>query len=351
MSQAARVDSIEKLKEFRVALCLFIDAVGTALNEAEAEIQRTTIWLSHDQNSYWKAQITRRREQFSQAKNALNAKKLTRTPLGGRYSVVDEEQAVAIAKQRLEEAERKLANVQRWARFFEDEILDYKGQTQSLARSTEAELPMAIAQLDRMITALDSYVALSAPEAQEVMAGVLFEGQEPAPDSAASVARPAVPTGQPSAAEYASLRKLTPSGEARAQVVASEPALTWQEFEPISQGHREAVAALVVERAAPAPAGKVILARSCSSRRRVYLERTAGGGPDDTGWYVGLPDGGEAGGLDAISIERLLTARPDWREVLQLPVGTLVVVNQGAIEVLLDADNRVIWPLERSGMP
>jgi chromosome segregation ATPase len=173
MSQAAGVDSIEKLKEFRVALCLFIDAVGKALNEAEAEIQRTTIWLRHDQNSYWKAQITRRREQFSQAKNALNAKKLTRTPLGGRYSVVDEEQAVAITKQRLEEAERKLANVQRWARFFEDEVLDYKGQTQSLARSAEAELPGAIAQLDRMITALESYVALSVPEAQQVMADVL----------------------------------------------------------------------------------------------------------------------------------------------------------------------------------
>jgi hypothetical protein len=342
MAQAAHVDSIDRLKEFRVALCLFIDTVNTGLNEAEGQVQQTGIWLKHDQPSYWKTQINRRREQFSQAKNALNAKKLTRTPLGGRYSCIDEEKAFQLAKHRLEEAEQKLKNVQRWERVFEDEVLEYKGQVHPLARTIDSELPNAIAQLDRMITALESYAALSAPEAEEVMAEVLLADESEAPRLEGSFARPEAEL--PSATDFGKLRKLTPPAEVRGQVTMGESAIDWPGCEPLNQPQRDAVGGLPLPRAAIVPEQTVVMARGLGSKTRLYLERTGPAVAGDSGWYVGAADSPATNGLQAVSVKDLLAARPDWAELLQMPSGTLAVLAGGSIAAILDSGNRVIWP-------
>ena len=70
----------------------------------------------------------------TRAKIALTQKKLTKTPLGGHYSCVDEEKALQLARRRLEEAETKLANVQKWNRRLDEEVFEYKGQVQALGR-------------------------------------------------------------------------------------------------------------------------------------------------------------------------------------------------------------------------
>jgi hypothetical protein len=347
MGQAAHVDAIDQLKEFRVAICLFIEKVNTGLNEAEAQVQQTDIWLKHDQPSYWKTQINRRREQFSQAKNALNQKKLTRTPLGGRYSCIDEEKAFQLAKQRLEEAEQKLKNVQRWERVFEDEVLEYKGQVYPLSRTIESELPNAIAQLDRMITALESYTALSVPEAEQVMADVLLADESRAPGQEVSFARPA--TGLPSTPDYGGLRKLTPAAEIRGQVTMGEAAIDWPACEPVSQTQRDAVGGLVLERVAIVPEQRVVMAKGLRGKSRVYLERTHPAVADDSGWYVGACDSPAADGLQAIRLENLLAVRPDWAELLQMAPGTLAVLTGGSIEAILDSDNSLIWPSPAGG--
>ena len=75
MSEFIRVDSIEKLKEFRVALCTFAETASVALDEAYSEIQRTIIWLKQDQYAYWKTQLRLRSERFAKAKLELKQKK------------------------------------------------------------------------------------------------------------------------------------------------------------------------------------------------------------------------------------------------------------------------------------
>ena len=62
MSQAARVESIERLKDLRVALCLFAESARTGLLEADSEIQRVGLWLKNEQLRYWKSQIVSRSE-------------------------------------------------------------------------------------------------------------------------------------------------------------------------------------------------------------------------------------------------------------------------------------------------
>jgi len=162
MRDYAKVDSIDALKDLRVSLCKFADAIKAALEEAEGEIDRTAIWLKQDQNSYWKGQVRKYQELVTRAKIELNRKLHEKTPLGGRYSCVDEKKALAAAQRRCDEAELKLANVHRWARQLDQEAFTYKGVAQGLLQMVEADLPHALAQLDNMITALESY-ATSGP--------------------------------------------------------------------------------------------------------------------------------------------------------------------------------------------
>ncbi len=168
MNPSARVESIESLKAFRVALCQFADVIRTGLSEAEAHVRSTAIWLEQERYPYWKHELRKRQTQFVRAKLALEQKQRQTSPLGGRYSHVDERKALATAKRRFEEAEQKFANVRRWIRQLEKETFDYKGVVQQLGQAVELEVPNGVARLDRMIEALGAYLSLAAPTDERV---------------------------------------------------------------------------------------------------------------------------------------------------------------------------------------
>ena len=56
MSEGARVESIDALRNFKRALQKFAEAASVALGDAESEIQRTQIWLETEQRSHWNNQ-------------------------------------------------------------------------------------------------------------------------------------------------------------------------------------------------------------------------------------------------------------------------------------------------------
>ncbi len=164
MSDFARVDSVRALKEFRVSLCKFAERARTGLDEADSAIHRTRVWLTQEQHVYWKGQIPKRGEAVTRAKLELTRKTVHKTPLGGKYSVVEERKALAVAKRRLEEAEQKFANVRRWIRQLEHEVFAYKGPVRGVERSIEHDVPAGVARLDNMIEALEAYAAVTAPD-------------------------------------------------------------------------------------------------------------------------------------------------------------------------------------------
>lgn len=188
MSQFARVESIDALKDLRVALCQFAETVRLSLDEADAEIKRAAIWLRQEQHSHWKVEIRKRTELVTRAKIALMRKEQEKTPLGGRLSCVDEKKALALARRRLEEAQEKFENVRRWMRQLEQETFTYKATAQGLSEVVEAGVPAGLAQLDQMIGALESYAALHAPSE---------EGPAPDTSAAAGVQRPGEPDTAP----------------------------------------------------------------------------------------------------------------------------------------------------------
>lgn len=161
MRQFARVSSIDAIKQFKQALAEFGTVATSALDEAQADVQRTAWWIEHDQLSHWQIQLRKRGTKLSQAKSELFRSQVASPDQ--RVPATLERKAVEKAEALFEEAESKIAAVKRWGRALEREILLYKGQCQQLARAVEGDLPQALLKLDRMVEALEKYVQLTAP--------------------------------------------------------------------------------------------------------------------------------------------------------------------------------------------
>jgi hypothetical protein len=344
MSEQARVESVDALRKFRGALCKFAETVKVALDEAEAEIQRTSLWLSHDQNHYWKRQAKKRAELYARAKSDLNRKKAQKTALGARLSYVDEEKALAAAERQLEEAKQKLANVRRWSRLLDEESFSYKGVTQGMNLAVEVDVPNALAQLDNMITALEAYASSAQLSEQRSTAAAPLGEDVSGPEELVSMARPAPPPPSVAARVYQKLRERTPSQAVRDGTPIAEPGFEWLKAGQAGESAREVLADLEIGRTPIAADDKIVVARGIGDRQRIYLERVESPTPGDSGWYVGFADDAEVAGYDAVRIADFIARCPNLETALELPVGCLVVLDGACVEALLDPQGALLWP-------
>lgn len=186
---AARVDSIDALREFRGAVWKFVETATLTLSDSEAHMQRVQVWLETEQLAYWQGQIRSRTEAVARAKEAVRAKRLFRADEMARPSDIEEQKALRLAISRLEEAEQKLANTKKYIQKLQKEVLLYKGQVQRMYNAVSNELPMAAAHLDHLITKLETYVGL-APAASAASEAVSTAAAPGAEEILPSVKRP-----------------------------------------------------------------------------------------------------------------------------------------------------------------
>lgn len=156
---SARVQSIDAIKAFRISLWKFAEGASRVLDSVDAETQRMLVWLETEQQTYWRGQIQRRTQMVAQAKQALLAKKLYKNADGTRSSAAEEEKALKVAVQRLEEANEKLVNVRRYIPRLQKQILLYRGQVQRFSNVIQIEIPAAANHLDALVTSLEAYVS------------------------------------------------------------------------------------------------------------------------------------------------------------------------------------------------
>jgi len=348
MGERVRVESVEALTKFRAAFCKFAETVGVALGEAEAEIQRTSFWLEQEQYNHWKRQVDQRAELRTRAKSALNQKKLQKTALGGKYSYIDEEKALAAAERRLEEAKQKLASVRRWSRLLDEESFSCRAAIQGMTQALEVDVPTALAQLDNMVAALEAYASSTAPSEQRSTAFPAALEDISRPEEFASVARavPALPHGAAEACQR--LRAQTPSQTIRDATPITEPKLDWSKADESGPAVRETLADLDLARVRIAADDKVVVARGACQHRRTYLERVTSTATGDSGWYFGFADETEVTGYDAVRIGDFLAGRPGLEAALELPVGCLMVFNGPSVEALFGAQDELLWSSARS---
>src|SRR3954447_20171276 len=158
MPEGARVDSLETLKAFKVALWKFQEAAQIALGDAESDATRTLMWVENEQDAYWKGQIRKAEQTVVRCKEAVRMKRLFKDSAGREQSAVDEEKALKIAMQKLAEAQAKHALVRRWVRQLQKEIELYKGGVQRFTTTVFTEVPAAAFHLESLAAKLDSYL-------------------------------------------------------------------------------------------------------------------------------------------------------------------------------------------------
>jgi hypothetical protein len=182
MSQAklSRVDALEQLK---AAVAAFIDDAKMALGSVEMETRRVVDRLQREQPYYWNQQIKNARDEYAEGKAALARKRLQKTD---NYipDTSEEEKAIRRATAKIQLAEEKIEAVKTWSRRIEQAWNDYQGPSGQLADVVGGTPARAIADLNRLIKAVDAYLHVQAPAAP------LEAGDEPFRE-AASMARPA----------------------------------------------------------------------------------------------------------------------------------------------------------------
>jgi hypothetical protein len=125
MPVRANVTSVEAIKEFRSSLIVYVSKARPALEEVDAEVLRTKLWLQDTQRPYWEAQVKRRAKVLEEAQQALFSARLGN--LRDPDPTSAEMAAVTKAKRALAEAEAKLRITKLWTR-------DYDNRVEQLAK-------------------------------------------------------------------------------------------------------------------------------------------------------------------------------------------------------------------------
>jgi hypothetical protein len=338
MSEAARVDSIDPIRDFRIYLTKFQEGASMAIGDADSDVNRAARWLEGEGLNFWMAVVRKRQEELAKAEEAFRFKRLYKDASGSMPSAVEEQKAVQTAKRRMGEAQEKLANVKRWTRQLQKEMVIYRGGVSGFANTVSSGVPAAIAHLAVTLDHLDKYIEMAAgtgaesPEAAAAGVGAASEGTGPSMSRAADEARPAK---EAATVDPAAIRAGAPAAQA---IFAAKP----EEKGPVKLScgvvtdEQGAKIAPVATATAPGDEDRIILSPAAVGSDRIYLLRL---GAPGASWCLGSVDGPDSGVYNTITAGDLRAGRPDLATLLKLPAGFLAVVDSKGLSAVFNERN------------
>ncbi|HQU45544.1 MAG TPA: hypothetical protein PK867_22215 [Pirellulales bacterium] len=152
------------LRDFRAALANFADEARESQAVNDMSVRRGIDWFQNDLLKQWQSELRKREEAVTDARGEYERCRMQ--SFGDRVpDCTDQKVALKKAQLRLEEAQDKLKAVKKWSRVLEEEMQDYQGQSQQLADMLAGEMPKAMAEMDRLLSALEAYIGVAAPMA------------------------------------------------------------------------------------------------------------------------------------------------------------------------------------------
>ena len=348
MAGGANVDP-ETLAGFRAALVKFNQTASSALGDAEADIQRTIMWLENEQQSYWNLQIRKRQEALQRAEEALRQKTLFKDASGSKGSASEELKVVQKCKLAMEEAQMKLAATKKWAKQLHKEAIIYKGQVQRFATCVSTDIPAAISHLGALINTIQEYEAISTAADMKLPDSVASFFGESAPSGSvmARIGGEAAPAGG-KPRPFADLRTRPPGPAAR---MAAKPGACPDKWTTptLQPAESQTLGDLSITWVYPHAADKVVLARGVAESPGIFFERTTlGTGEKDSGWYIGSLSGGDSA-LETTTVGELINVRREWERLLALPPGYLVVMDTGGVAAVISDKDEDMWRAPNRG--
>ena len=142
--------------DVRAALIKFQERAISAMGDLRQKIDRTVDWLEIDRPNYWRDQEHRAYDQLATTRVAYETCRL-RTVGGRKSDCIEEKKAFERAKARMEFVRQKQEVVKRWMVQAGREANEYRARTGGFVRTLENDVPLMIAQLARMIDAIEAY--------------------------------------------------------------------------------------------------------------------------------------------------------------------------------------------------
>jgi len=196
MSTQADVKSIDTLAFVKGAFASFAHETGQAVSECEIQGQRAVDWITVDQAAYWKAEVRKMSELVNKALKDLEYCKAFKKVGNNQPSCIEEKKALEKARQRLARAEQKAEAVRRWTPIVQQQFREACVRLVRFREVIDVDCPRAMAQLERMLKALDAYRQVAGPTdgagAGEA-AGTAGPSMARQVDEAAPPARPSQP--------------------------------------------------------------------------------------------------------------------------------------------------------------
>jgi hypothetical protein len=341
MTTAARVDSTDAIKDFRIYLTKFQESASLAIGDADSDVNSRVRWLEGEGLSLWTGVVRKRREELAKAEEVYRFKRLYKDSSGSMPSAVEEQKAVQIAKRKLEEAQAKLDNVKRWTRQIQKEIVLYRGGMARFSGTVSSQVPAAIAHLGATLDHLDKYMEISAgtgaegPEGAATGVGAAKEGAEP---SMARAADEAAPQKEAEAVDPAAIRASAPSEQAIFAAKPAENGPVRLSCGAVTDDQMAKVAASVTG-AAPADEDRIVVSADLAGAGKVYLLRM---GAPRAGWCLGPVEGADSGVYNTVTAADLREGRPDLAPLLKLPAGSLAVIGSNGLSALFNERNENI---------
>jgi chromosome segregation ATPase len=161
MKPPARVTSLDLLRDFRAALATFKADGQDALTAIALDVRRAFDWLAH-QRAFWVRSVRECQDEVTQAKAEL-ARKQVMLPGERQPDTTQEEKALRRAQARLAHAEEQVERCRRWEPALRRAADEYEGPARQLADLLEADVPKAVGLMDRLVAALEEYLAVAKP--------------------------------------------------------------------------------------------------------------------------------------------------------------------------------------------
>jgi hypothetical protein len=163
MAQQAKVEDLEVFRRFKVAMLKFAQAAEQSLTTADADISRTRFWLESEQMNYWTTQIRLRTEAVTVAAEELRKKKMYKDFSGRHPDATQEQKNLDRCKAALETARGKVEYIRKAIPALDRAADLYRGGVSRLRGTVSADVPNAVALLDRLAERIEEYLKIEAP--------------------------------------------------------------------------------------------------------------------------------------------------------------------------------------------
>jgi len=160
MAGAANITSIDAIAAFRSALIVYLGKARPLLEELSTEIIRTRQWIEDDRRRFWENQMRLRFRKLEEARAELFNATLSKF----QEATALQQMAVQKCDRAVRECESKLSVIRKWDRNLEPATAPLVKQAEQLQTYLAADLPKAIAHLENVIRAIESYADVLKPE-------------------------------------------------------------------------------------------------------------------------------------------------------------------------------------------